>query len=221
MRWVKTLACSFLQKNQKPKILCLGAHPDDIEVGSGGTILRLIQEAPRADFRWVVFSGESARREEARRGADAFLKEVKARKSDICQFRDSYFPFMGAEIKDYFEKLKTEFAPDIIFTHYRGDAHQDHRLISELTWNAFRDHFILEYEIPKYDGDFGTPNLYFHLPDNLVQQKMDHIFKTFETQKQKTWFTEETLRSVLRIRGMESNSPSKYAEAFYCRKIVF
>jgi LmbE family N-acetylglucosaminyl deacetylase len=221
MRWQEMLGLSFLGKEQKLKILCLGAHPDDIEVGAGGTILRLTEEMAETEFRWVVFSGDAARSDEARKGADAFLKKVKMKKIDICQFRDSYFPFVGAQIKDHFGKLKTEFPPDLIFTHYRGDAHQDHRLISELTWNAFRDHFILEYEIPKYDGDFGTPNLYFHLRESFVQKKTSYLLKIFETQKQKQWFNEETFRSMMRIRGVESNSPTKYAEAFYCRKIVF
>ncbi len=214
------LGFDFLGKNRKLKILCLGAHPDDIEVGSGGTILRLTEEMPETEFRWVVFSGDLERSNEARRSAEAFLKDAKSKTIDVCQFRDSYFPFVGAHIKDFFEKLKTEFAPDLIFTHYRGDAHQDHRLISELTWNTFRDQLILEYEIPKYDGDLGTPNFYIHLQEPVVQKKMNYTLKIYETQKQKKWFTEETFRSVLRIRGVESNSPSKYAEAFYCRKMV-
>jgi len=212
---------NFLGKDQRLKILCLGAHADDIEIGCGGTILKLTGEAREAELYWVIFSADRERRKEVSNGAEAFTKNVKSKKIDIFQFRDSYFPFAGTEIKDRFEELKTEFAPDLIFTHFRDDAHQDHRLISELTWNTFRDHFILEYEIPKYDGDFGNPNFYVHLSESLVQKKMECIFEIFKTQREKQWFTEETLRSVLRIRGMESNSPSKYAEAFYCRKIVF
>jgi LmbE family N-acetylglucosaminyl deacetylase len=215
------LKIRFFEGNQKLHILCLGAHPDDIEIGCGGTILRLIDEVPEAQFYWTVFSGDEKRGKEARKSANIFLKKVKAKKIAVQDFRESYFPFIGARIKDYFEKLKSEFSPDIVFTHYANDAHQDHRLISNLTWNTFRDHFILEYEVPKYDGDLGTPNLYVHLNESGVRRKIEYIFDVFRTQKKKQWFSEETFRSILRIRGVESNSPSKYAEAFYCRKIVF
>ena len=215
------LQLKFFEKNQKLNILCLGAHPDDIEIGCGGTILRLIEEVKDAQFYWAVFSGDTKRCKEAYGSANTFLMKAKSKKIDIQKFKESYFPFVGADIKDYFEKLKKGFSPDLVFTHYRNDAHQDHRLISDLTWNTFRDHLILEYEIPKYDGDMGTPNLYVHLDEPLVQRKISCILDTFKTQKEKQWFTEETFRSVLRIRGMESNSPSRYAEAFYCRKIVF
>jgi LmbE family N-acetylglucosaminyl deacetylase len=211
----------FFEENQKLNILCLGAHPDDIEIGCGGTVLRLIEEVPKAQFYWAVFSGDEKRNKEACESANVFLKKVKAKKIEVQGFRESYFPFVGAKIKDYFERLKNEFSPDLVFTHYANDAHQDHRLISNLTWNTFRDHFILEYEVPKYDGDLGIPNLYVHLNESDVRRKTKYIFNIFRTQKEKQWFTEETFKSILRIRGVESNSPSKYAEAFYCRKIVF
>jgi LmbE family N-acetylglucosaminyl deacetylase len=215
------LKVRFFEENQKLNILCLGAHPDDIEIGCGGTVLRLIEELPEAQFYWIVFSGDEKRGKEACESAKVFLKKVKAREINVQDFRESYFPFIGARIKDYFEKLKNEFSPDIVFTHYANDAHQDHRLISNLTWNTFRDHFILEYEVPKYDGDLGTPNLYVHLSESDVRRKIKYIFDIFRTQKEKQWFSGETFRAILRIRGVESNSPSKYAEAFYCRKIVF
>jgi len=215
------LKVRFFEKNQKLNILCLGAHPDDIEIGCGGTILRLIEEVPKAQFYWAVFSGDEKRGREACESAKVFLKKVKAKKIDVQGFRESYFPFIGAKIKDYFEKLGKEYFPDIVFTHYRNDAHQDHRVISALTWNTFRDHFILEYEVPKYDGDLGTPNLYVYLNESHVERKISYLCDVFQTQKEKQWFDEETFRSILRIRGVESNSPSKYAEAFYCRKIVF
>jgi LmbE family N-acetylglucosaminyl deacetylase len=211
----------FFEKNQKLNILCLGAHPDDIEIGCGGTILRLIEEIPKAQFYWVVFSGDGNRAKEACQSAKVFLKNAKAKEINVQDFRESYFPFIGAKIKDYFEKLKNEFSPDIVFTHYANDAHQDHRLISNLTWNTFRDHSILEYEVPKYDGDLGTPNLYVYLNESDVRRKIKYVLDIFRTQKEKQWFTEETFKSILRIRGVESNSPSKYAEAFYCRKVVF
>jgi len=210
----------LFEENQKPKILCLGAHPDDIEVGCGGTVLRLIEEVPEAQFYWAVFSGDEKRSKEASKSARIFLEKVKSKKIDVQDFRDSYFPFVGAKIKDYFEKLGKEFSPDIVFTHYRSDAHQDHRLISSLTWNTFRDHFILEYEVPKYDGDLGAPNLYLYLTESQVERKISFLCDIFQTQKKKQWFDQETFKSILRIRGVECNSPSKYAEAFYCRKII-
>lgn len=214
------LKVRFFEENQKPNILCLGAHPDDIEIGCGGTILRLIEEVPKALFYWVVFSGGEIRGNEACESAKVFLEKVKAKKIDVQDFRESYFPFIGVKIKDYFEKLKNEYSPDIVFTHYANDAHQDHRLISSLTWNTFRDHFIIEYEVPKYDGDLGNPNLYVYLNESHVERKIGFLCKVFQTQKKKQWFDEETFRSILRIRGVESNSPSNYAEAFYCRKII-
>ena len=216
----KLLNFRFFVEKSEPKILCLGAHPDDIEIGCGGTILRLLEEAPNAQFFWVVFSGNQKRCKEAYQSADLFLKEAKLKKIAIEQFRESYFPFIGVQIKDCFERLKTELSPDLIFTHYSNDAHQDHRLISNLTWNTFRDHFILEYEIPKYDGDWGNPNLHVCLAETHVTQKINHICSIFRTQKEKPWFDQETFRSILRLRGVECNSPSRFAEAFYCHKIV-
>jgi LmbE family N-acetylglucosaminyl deacetylase len=206
--------------NPEPKILCLGAHSDDIEIGCGGTILRLVQEYPRAEFHWVVFSAKDQRAQEAYKSAESFLGKVNSKSIHVEKFRDSYFPYIGASIKDYFVDLKKEFSPDLILTHYSNDAHQDHRLISELTWNAFRDNVILEYEIEKYDADLGIPNLYVHLDESLVHRKIANICEIFQSQFEKGWFDEESFRSIMRIRGIESNSHSKYAEAFYCRKIV-
>lgn len=211
----------FLVEKRKAKILCLGAHADDIEIGCGGTVLKLTNDLPNAQFYWVVFSGDNKRANEAKQSSDFFLREAESKITIIREFSESYFPFFGADIKDFFEKLKQEFSPDLIFTHYRNDAHQDHRLLSQLTWNTFRDNFILEYEIPKYDGDLGKPNLYFYLNKNIVQKKVKCICEVFKSQNGKPWFSEDTFKSILRIRGVESNSPSKYAEAFYCRKLVF
>lgn len=214
------LELSFPFKNQKPRILCLGAHPDDIEIGCGGAILRLIDEVPEAQFCWVVFSGDDMRAEEARQSAQSFLRDAKKKEIIVNQFRMSYFPFVGSDIKDNFEKLKLVYSPDLIFTHRESDAHQDHTLISKLTWNTFRSSLVLEYEIPKYDGDLGTPNVYVHLNDSYVTKKIDLVPKNFKSQRERIWFDEEAFRSILRIRGIESNS-ARYAEGFYCRKIVF
>jgi len=215
------LNLKFFARNRAPKILCLGAHADDIEIGCGGTILRLISEVAEAQFNWVVFSGDTKRAKEACQSANLFLKEACTKEIIVQNFRESYFPFVGGEIKDFFEKLRKDFSPDIVFTHYRKDAHQDHRLLSDLAWNTFRDHIILEYEIPKYDGDLGNPNTYVCLDETVVQRKVKSICEIYQSQSQKQWFSEDTFRSIMRIRGVESNSPSKYAEAFYCRKIVF
>jgi LmbE family N-acetylglucosaminyl deacetylase len=215
------LTFKFFRRNQEPLILCLGAHPDDIEIGCGGTLLRLTEEMPKASFYWVVFSGDGKRQKEANDSAKAFLETPKVSKIIVKQFKDSYFPFIGDQIKGFFEELKRDISPDMIFTHYGNDAHQDHRLISSLTWNTFRDNFVLEYEIPKFDGDLVTPNLYVPLSDVLVKKKTNLILENFSSQQEKPWFTEDSFMSFLRIRGIECNSQSKYAEAFHCRKIVF
>jgi len=203
------------------KVLCLGSHCDDIEIGCGGTILRLIENYPNIEFYWVVFSSNAQREPEAYQSANIFLKNAKEKTIVIKKFRDGFFPFIGIEIKEFFEQLKQDFNPDIVFTHYRHDLHQDHRLISELTWNSFRNHLILEYEIPKYDGDLGSPNFFVHLDEGICKNKTNYILDSFQSQKEKHWFTEETFLSILRLRGIESNAPGKYAEGFYCRKIVF
>ncbi len=203
------------------KILCLGAHADDIEIGCGGTILKLINSYSNLEFRWVVFSSDQIRKKEALQSANQFLSKAEKYAVDILSFEDGFFPYNGGEIKNYFEKLKLSFSPDLIFTHYKTDYHQDHRLISELTWNTFRNHLILEYEVLKYDGDLGRPNFFVHLSKENAVNKINLITKNFISQKNKTWFDEETFKSILRIRGVESNAPEKYAEAFYVRKLIF
>ena len=200
-------------------ILLLGAHSDDIEIGCGGTVLKLINKYPDLQITWIVFGAREKRALEASASAESFLSEVKDKKVIIKDFKDGYFPYIGDEIKDYFEKLKKEQSPDLIFTHYRHDLHQDHRLICELTWNTYRNHCILEYEIPKYDGDLGSPNIFFHLDESTCQKKVQLLMEYFKTQSDRHWFTEETFYSLLRLRGIESKSPDKFAEAFYGRKI--
>jgi LmbE family N-acetylglucosaminyl deacetylase len=202
------------------RVLCLGSHSDDIEIGCGGTILTLLQKNKEAIFHWIVFSSDQQRAREARESANTFLRDAKSKEIIIKNFRGGFLPYIGAEVKEYFEQLKEEFSPDLILTHYRNDLHQDHRLISELTWNTFRDHLILEYEIPKYDGDLGCPNLFVHLDESVCRRKIQYILDNFDSQRQKHWFGEETFLALLRLRGIESNAPSKYAEAFYCRKMV-
>lgn len=207
--------------NEQPlTVLCLGAHSDDIEIGCGGTVLKFIEEHEDIVIHWVVFSSDKRRKKEAQDSARAFLNGVKSKKIVIKNFRDGFFPYNGQSIKIFFEELKRQVVPDIIFTHYRSDLHQDHRMISELAWNTFRDHLILEYEIPKYDGDLGCPNFFVHLNESMCDRKTEHILKYFGSQRGNQWFDRDTFRSLMRLRGIESNAPDKYAEAFYCRKLV-
>lgn len=208
-------------KNDEPlTILCLGAHSDDIEIGCGGTLLRLLSEYGNVEVHWVVFGSSGVRNAEAFDSANKFLTMARKKNIIVENFKDGFFPYMGAEIKTYFEKLKQEICPDIIFTHYRHDLHQDHRLISELTWNTFRDHLILEYEIMKYDGDIGNPNFFVHLGYRTSQKKITQILESFKSQSGHRWFSEDAFFALLRLRGIECNAPENYAEGFYCRKIV-
>jgi LmbE family N-acetylglucosaminyl deacetylase len=208
--------CKFDLKRAR-KLLLLGAHSDDIEIGCGGTILSLAAANPGRNILWIVLSAEGKRREEARTSAQEFLKGIKGVKVVIKQFKGSYFPGQIDRIKKYVETFKS-FDPDIVFTHYRKDRHQDHRLLSDLAWDTFRNHLILEYEVPKYDGDLGTPNLFVPLEAAVSQRKAEYISESFATQKGKHWFSENTFLALMRLRGVEC--ASEYAEAFYCRKMV-
>ncbi|MFN3980206.1 MAG: PIG-L deacetylase family protein [Caldilinea sp.] len=204
---------------QPLRILCLGAHSDDIEIGCGGTLLKLSQSYKNLHVRWIVFSADRDRRHEAEESAAAFLERVASRRVDILDFRDGYFPYDGAAIKDYFEQLKAELQPDLIFAHCRHDLHQDHRTLCNLTWNTYRNHLILEYEIAKYDGDLGAPNVFVDLDAALCERKVDYLLQFFGTQRSKHWFTRETFMALMRLRGVESKATGGYAEAFYGRKI--
>ncbi len=201
-------------------ILCLGAHGDDIEIGCGGTLLALLDARPDLEITWVVFGAQGARVDEARRSAERILGRDAADRIRIKGFRDSYFPYLGAEVKEFMEEVRDRVAPDVIFTHHRQDLHQDHRLLAELTWCAFRNHLILEYEIPKYDGDLGRPNCYFPLAESVCRRKIDWIREAFPSQRDKPWFTEDTYWALLRLRGVECQSPTHFAEAFHGPKIT-
>jgi LmbE family N-acetylglucosaminyl deacetylase len=207
------------KKDRQCKVLLLGAHCDDIEIGCGGTILKLPKQWKNVSVKWVVFSSDSDRKREAIASAKSFLKSVKKKDISVEDFRNGFFPYQGKEIKEYFEQMKLEYSPDLIFTHFRSDLHQDHRLINELTWNTYRDNLILEYEIPKYDGDIGSPNFFVQIERNTCNEKIRKIVKYFKSQSNKQWFTEDTFWSIMRLRGIEANSASRYAEAFHCRKI--
>jgi LmbE family N-acetylglucosaminyl deacetylase len=201
-------------------VLCLGAHCDDIEIGCGATIMRLAERYPDLRVKWVVLSSSAVRAAEARASATRFLEGVAEKEIVIETFRNSFFPFVGAQIKEFFEELKKRVEPDVIFTHARADLHQDHRLTSDLTWNTFRDHFILEYEIPKYDGDIGTPNFFVPLEQRHYDAKIETLLECFQSQRGKRWFARDLFLALMRLRGMECNAASGYAEAFYCRKAV-
>lgn len=209
-----------LEKEGPLKLLCLGAHADDIEIGCGGTLLRLAAEVPDLSVRWIVFSGKGKRSNEARESAATFLQGVGKNRVEVLNFRDGYYPFQGAEIKDFFEGLKGDFDPSLILTHWQGDAHQDHRLLAELTHNTFRNHLVLEYEIPKYDGDFGNPNFFVSLTPAQVHKKVETIRQHFPSQLDRSWFTDDTFFAMARLRGVACRAPEGFAEGFYARKIV-
>lgn len=201
------------------KVLSIGCHSDDIEIGCGGTLLRLAEQYSDCQFHWAVFSAIGVREAEARQAASLFAgSQLKGQL--LKTFRDGFMPFEGARVKTVFEEELKRLSPDIVFTHNRNDAHQDHRLIGELTWNTFRDNMILEYEIPKYDGDLGRPSVFVPLHKEICEKKIRYILEAFQSQHCKRWFQEETFLSLMRLRGMECNSQSGYAEAFYCRKLV-
>jgi LmbE family N-acetylglucosaminyl deacetylase len=200
-------------------ILCMGAHSDDIEIGCGGTVLHLAEHYPGCEFHWVVFNAIGTRETEARRAAQLFAGS-RLKSTLLKTFKDGFMPYVGSELKAIFENHLKQLSPDLIFTHNGNDAHQDHRLISQLTWNTFRDHLILEYEIPKYDGDLGRPSIFLPLERGVCEKKVGYLMDAFQSQQTKRWFQPETFLSLMRLRGMECNASSCYAEAFYCRKLI-
>ncbi len=211
----------FAKPDQTLKVLCLGAHADDIEIGVGGTLLQWIASGAQLDVHWCVLSAPGERRAEAMAGAAAILHGARARTVQCSAFRDGYFPYQGAEIKAWIENLKGRVNPDVVFTHRADDAHQDHREVSRLTWNAFRDHVVLEYEIPKWDGDLGQPNLYVALSEEIMERKLAILGACFGTQRSKDWFDADTFRGLARIRGMECRAPERFAEGFVAKKLRF
>lgn len=210
-----------IDRNSAPlRILCLGAHCDDIEIGCGATMLRLLSERPGSLVVWVALASTPERAQEARASAAEFLADAGDSTVIIKTFRESYFPYVGGEIKDYFEELKRIVNPDLIFTHRRADEHQDHQIVARLTWNTFRDHLIAEYEIPKYEGDLGHPNLYVPLDVTTVDRKVELLLRHFPSQLNRTWFRADTFRGLMAMRGVECNSPSGFAEALHVRKLT-
>jgi LmbE family N-acetylglucosaminyl deacetylase len=199
-------------------VLCLGAHADDIEIGAGGTLLGWIASGMRLEVCWCVLTAAGRRAAEAKASATAFLRGAATTQIELGRFEDGFFPYQGAEIKAWLEDVRARVDPDIVLTHRQGDAHQDHREVCQLTWNLFRDHLILEYEIPKWDGDLGRPNVYVPLTTDRLERKIELLHTHFGTQRSKQWFDEETFRGLARLRGMECRAPERYAEAFMMRK---
>lgn len=201
-------------------VLCLGAHCDDVEIGCGATLSALAQSNPNLTFTVIVFTSNDVRGPETRAALTAMIGDPARLQLVLHRFRDGFLPAQWAEVKEAFEAAKKLATPDIVFTHHQHDFHQDHRIVSELTWNTFRNHLVLEYEIPKYDGDLGRPSLYAPLPAAAMDRKVAALLGSFPSQLGKPWFTEDLFRSLARLRGMECNSPSGYAEAFFARKVV-
>lgn len=209
---------AFKFGSPRPTILLLGAHCDDIEIGCGATVARLVARHPQARFVWVTLSADGEREAETRHAATRLLQGAGASELRIERFRGSYFPHCGPELKDCIESLKGV-APDLILTHCRHDLHQDHRIVNELTWNTFRNHAIWEYEIPKFDGDLAVPNVYVPLSRAEMQAKCDMLMACFPSQQTRAWFTPETFSALARLRGIECQAPEGYAEAFFGRKM--
>jgi LmbE family N-acetylglucosaminyl deacetylase len=202
------------------RVLAIGCHADDIEIGCGGTLLTLARLNPGLEVDWLVLAAAAQRADEARASAAAFLADAGTARVEVHDFRDGFLPYIGAEVKEVFEDLKGRIDPQVVLTHSGYDFHQDHRLASELTWNTFRDHLILEYEIPKVDGDLGRPNAFFPLSADVVEQKLELLELHFSSQVGKHWFERETFLGLMRLRGMEAVAPERFAEAFTCRKAV-
>lgn len=205
---------------ERLSVLCLGAHSDDIEIGAGGTLLTMIADGVELDALWCVLSGEGQREREARASAADFLAGAARVQVEVLGFRDGFFPAEGARLKSWFETLKQRIVPDLVFTHYRADAHQDHREVCRLTWNTFRDHLVLEYEVPKWDGDIGQPNVYMPVSEAIRQRKVALLLEHFGSQRSKDWFDAKVFDGLTRLRGMECRAPECHAEAFYARKLA-
>ena len=214
------LSVAALGSDQALNLLCIGAHSDDIEIGCAGTLVHLLREHPRSHVTWVVLSAEEERAKEARQSAEDLLSGAGDMELRLGDFRDGHFPWQGSAIKDFLENLARGVQPDLVLTHYLDDRHQDHRMVSELTWNTFRDHLILEYEVIKYDGDLGSPNFYVPLTEELSRRKVGHLLEHFPSQRPRDWFNAESFEAIMRLRGLESRAPAGLAEAFYSRKVV-
>jgi LmbE family N-acetylglucosaminyl deacetylase len=212
------LALDLARPGKTLRVLALGAHSDDIEIGAGGAILSWLASGAEVSVEWCALSAPGERADEARASAMEFLAGAKQAEIHLGEFRDGYFPAERTAVKDWVEGLKRLEKPDVVLCHQRNDAHQDHRVVCELAWNTFRDHLILEYEIPKWDGDLGQPNIYVPLSEEVLARKIELLHKHFGTQRSKAWFDDETFRGLARLRGVECRE--RYAEAFFARKLL-
>jgi LmbE family N-acetylglucosaminyl deacetylase len=217
---MQALALNRLGHGKRLQILCIGAHCDDIDIGCGGALLSLLERYPGACVTWVVMGSTPVRERELRASARRFLRRAAESAVLVHQFRDGFFPAQYAAVKEAFEALKQLPRPDLIFSHRRTDLHQDHRVVAELTWNTFRDHLILEYEIPKYEGDLTTPCAYVELTRAQVERKISILLSCYRTQHSKRWFTDSTFRGLMRLRGIESSGKSGWAEGFHVSKFL-
>lgn len=209
-----------LPTDRGPRILVVGAHADDAEIGAGGTIGRLVSERPDAAFTWVVLAAaDPLRAAEARASADRLLAGAANRSVDVRDLRDGFLPFLGVAPKEAMMD-HTSSDPDLILAPRRDDAHQDHRLVSELVQQVFRRGTILEYEVPKWDGDLGPANLYVRLSAAEAAAKVTHLLASFPSQTDRGWFSGDTFRAILRLRGIECRAPDGNAEAFNCGKLI-
>jgi LmbE family N-acetylglucosaminyl deacetylase len=213
-------ALQFARPGDRLSVLCLGAHSDDIEIGTGATLLSMMDRGIHLDVHWCVLSAPGEREKEAKAAAADFLSKAASTQIEVMSFQDGFFPEQGDAIKSWFEMLKARANPDLILTHYRDDAHQDHRQICRLTSNTFRDHCVLEYEIPKWDGDLGQPNLYMPVSAEVLRRKIELLNMHFGSQRSKQWFDSEVFLGLARLRGMECRAPERYAEAFFARKLT-
>ena len=213
------LELGLRRPNRPMRLLCVGAHSDDLEIGCGGTVLKWLSNHARVEVTWVVLCAAAVRATEARESANALLRRARRKRLVLCDFRDGHLPAQFTEAKDLFEDLKAGEEPDVILTHRLEDRHQDHRLVAELTWQTFREHLIFEYEIPKYEGDLGQPNLYVPLPASIGKRKVDHLMRHFGSQRSKSWFRPETFLGLMQLRGIECRADSGCAEALYARKV--
>jgi LmbE family N-acetylglucosaminyl deacetylase len=209
-----------VRRSRALRVLCLGAHSDDIEIGCGGTLLTWLAGPQPVDVTWVVLTAAGPRRAEAERSASAFLRGAAASRVVVGEFRDGFLPAQYADVKGLFERLKKQVDPDVVLTHRLEDRHQDHRVTGELTWNTWRDHLVLEYEIPKYEGDLAPPNTFVPVPARHARRKVRHLERFFATQRSKVWFRAENFYALMRLRGLESRAGSGFAEAFHARKLV-
>ncbi|HEU5297042.1 MAG TPA: PIG-L deacetylase family protein [Burkholderiaceae bacterium] len=214
------LPLRLVPRHDNLRVLCLGAHSDDIEIGCAGTLLRWLREYERVDLTWCVLSAGGERAAEATRSARALTRRASSCNVLLGEFEDGCLPADYRRVKDFLTELRSRGDVDVVLTHCLEDRHQDHRLVAELTWQIWRDHLVLEYEIPKYEGDLGHPNLLVSLPPALVKRKIDHLLRHFASQRSKSWFSAQTFEALMRIRGVEARAASGWAEGFQMRKAV-